>query len=109
MLAAAISALEFRRMFWSCAIFITATPLMSIPLSPSKSLTILATKPDVPHPFRNLLLEEEDRATLRLALLLHDVGKGTLPGDHVKGSLQAAVDVFDRLSSRPLTAKSSIS
>ena len=46
-------------------------------------------------------LEEEDRATLRLALLLHDVGKGTFPGDHVHGSLQAAVDVFDRFLCPP--------
>ena len=58
----------------------------------------LAGKAEAPARFRNLLVEEEDRATLRLALLLHDVGKGTLPGDHVHGSLEAAVDVFDRLS-----------
>ena len=61
----------------------------------------LGTKTDMPLRFRNLLLEEEDRATLRLALLLHDVGKGTLPGDHVQGSLQAAADVFERLSVPP--------
>lgn len=58
----------------------------------------LALKTDVSVRFHGLLLEEEDRATLRLALLLHDVGKGTLPGDHVKGSLEAAADVFERLS-----------
>ncbi len=58
----------------------------------------LGLKQDSPVRFRNLLLEEEDRATLRLALLLHDVGKGTLPGDHVHGSLKAAADVFERLS-----------
>ncbi len=58
----------------------------------------LAGKAEAPLRFRSLLLEEEDRATLRLALLLHDVGKGTRPGDHVQGSLEAAVDVFERLS-----------
>jgi [protein-PII] uridylyltransferase len=58
----------------------------------------LGLKPDVSVRFRELLLEEEDRATLRLALLLHDVGKGTLPGDHVRGSLEAAQAVFERLS-----------
>jgi [protein-PII] uridylyltransferase len=31
-------------------------------------------------------------------LLLHDVGKGTLPGDHVKGSLDVSTAVFERLS-----------
>jgi [protein-PII] uridylyltransferase len=58
----------------------------------------LGLKPDVSLRFRELLLEEEDRATLRLALLLHDVGKGTLPGDHVRGSLEAARAVFERLA-----------
>jgi [protein-PII] uridylyltransferase len=53
---------------------------------------------DSPARFRNLLLEEQERATLRLALLLHDVGKGTRPGDHVRGSVEAAADVFERLS-----------
>jgi [protein-PII] uridylyltransferase len=57
----------------------------------------LGSKADAPLRFRNLLLAEEDRATLRLALLLHDVGKGTLPGNHVQGSLQAAADVYERL------------
>jgi len=61
----------------------------------------LGLKPDLSVRFRELLLEEEDRATLRLALLLHDVGKGTLPGDHVRGSLAAARDVFERLSVPP--------
>jgi len=61
----------------------------------------LGIKTDVSVRFRGLFLEEEDRATLRLALLLHDVGKGTLPGDHVQGSLQAVADVFERLSVPP--------
>ena len=57
----------------------------------------LGSRQDVSVRFRELLLQEEDRATLRLALLLHDVGKGTRPGDHVAGSLVAAADVFERL------------
>jgi [protein-PII] uridylyltransferase len=61
----------------------------------------LGLKPDLSVRFRQLLLEEEDRASLRLALLLHDVGKGTRPGDHVRGSLEAASDVFERLSVPP--------
>lgn len=48
--------------------------------------------------FRNLLLEEEAPAVLRLALLLHDVGKGTRPGDHVRGSLEASAAVLEHLS-----------
>jgi len=61
----------------------------------------LGLKQDVSVRFRELLLQEEDRATLRLALLLHDVGKGTRPGDHVTGSLEAAADVFERLDVPP--------
>ena len=61
----------------------------------------LGLKPEFSVRFRQLLLEEEDRASLRLALLLHDVGKGTRPGDHVQGSLEAASDVFERLSVPP--------
>jgi [protein-PII] uridylyltransferase len=40
--------------------------------------------------FRDLALEDENLALLRMALLLHDVGKGTTPGEHVRGSLEAA-------------------
>jgi [protein-PII] uridylyltransferase len=47
--------------------------------------------------FYDLLIEEEDHATLRLALLLHDFGKGTTPGDHVRGSLDAADQILPRL------------
>jgi [protein-PII] uridylyltransferase len=58
-------------------------------------------KAGMPVRFHNLLSEEEHIPTLRLALLLHDVGKGTLPGDHVRGSLEAAVAVFEQLSVPP--------
>ena len=63
----------------------------------------LAAKSDASARFRELLAEEQDHATLRLALMLHDVGKGTRPGDHVRGSLEAAHDVFDRLAVPPQT------
>ena len=53
---------------------------------------------DLPVRMRNLLSEDDQVPVLRLALLLHDVGKGTLPGDHVKGSLEVADTVFERLS-----------
>lgn len=46
-----------------------------------------------------VLLEAEDQLpVLRLALLLHDVGKGTRPGDHVKGSIDTSAQVFERLN-----------
>jgi len=50
---------------------------------------------------RSLFQEEDQAPVLRLALLLHDVGKGTLPGDHVQGSLNACTDVFAHLSVPP--------
>jgi [protein-PII] uridylyltransferase len=53
---------------------------------------------DTPSRFHELALEMDDFAGLRLAILLHDIGKGTLPGDHVCGSLEAANDVFPALS-----------
>jgi len=64
-----------------------------------ETIDTLAAEKDSPAArFHDLLLEEDDVATLRLALLLHDIGKGTLPGDHVRGSLAAADDVMDRLA-----------
>jgi len=63
-----------------------------------ETIDTLAAEKDGPAArFHNLLLEEDDVATLRLALLLHDIGKGTLPGDHVRGSLAAADDVLSWL------------
>ena len=57
-----------------------------------------STPREMPVRIRNLLLEEDQVPVLRLALLLHDVGKGTLPGDHVKGSMDVCADVFQHLS-----------
>jgi [protein-PII] uridylyltransferase len=48
--------------------------------------------------FHDLLHEDEDIAILRFALLLHDTGKGTEPGDHVRGSLETAKAVMERLA-----------
>jgi [protein-PII] uridylyltransferase len=38
---------------------------------------------------------------LFLSLLFHDVGKGTMPGDHVRGSLEALEGVLERLAIEP--------
>jgi [protein-PII] uridylyltransferase len=47
--------------------------------------------------FRQLALEEDNIGVLRFSLLLHDVGKGTRPGDHVAGSLEAAAGILNKL------------
>ncbi|MGH9692994.1 MAG: HD domain-containing protein, partial [Bryobacteraceae bacterium] len=46
---------------------------------------------------QELLREVEDVAILRFALLLHDIGKGTQPGDHVAGSLETARTIAARI------------
>lgn len=51
--------------------------------------------------FSEILSELEQPELLFLSLLFHDVGKGTMPDDHVKGSLEAVAQVFDRLSLEP--------
>ncbi len=48
--------------------------------------------------FRQLALEEDRLSSLRMALLLHDIGKGTTPGDHVRGSIAEADAMAVRLS-----------
>jgi [protein-PII] uridylyltransferase len=58
---------------------------------------LFANQPGTPLRFHELLLEEEDPAGLRLSLLLHDLGKGTHPGDHIRGSLKAARVIMHRL------------
>jgi [protein-PII] uridylyltransferase len=50
---------------------------------------------------RTLLEEAGDPALLRFALLLHDIGKGTDPGEHVKGSVETARSVMTRLNVPP--------
>lgn len=51
--------------------------------------------------FSEILSELEQPELLYLALLFHDVGKGTLPEDHVRGSLEAVESVFERLALGP--------
>ncbi len=58
---------------------------------------LLANKTGTPPRFHDLAEEDDDHAVLRFALLLHDIGKGTNPGDHVTGSLQAATEIMQRL------------
>jgi [protein-PII] uridylyltransferase len=47
--------------------------------------------------FHQLATEEDELPVLRLALLLHDLGKGTTPGDHIRGSLSAARQIMAAL------------
>ncbi len=58
---------------------------------------LLARNPAAPARFYELALEGDDQAIVRLALLLHDVGKGTTPGEHVRGSLMAAHQFLERV------------
>lgn len=58
---------------------------------------LLAPAPGTPPRYRQLALEEDHLAALRMALLLHDVGKGTTPGDHVRGSLEQARALLETL------------
>ena len=55
---------------------------------------LLATEEPTLARYRDLLREEEEVAVLRFALLFHDIGKGTHPGDHVRGSLECAETVM---------------
>ncbi len=58
---------------------------------------LLANRPGTPPRFHELLQEDDDHAVLRFAILMHDVGKGTNPGEHVLGSREAAETVMARL------------
>jgi [protein-PII] uridylyltransferase len=63
---------------------------------------LLANGEDTPERFHDLLVEDDDPALLRFALLLHDIGKGTNPGNHVRGSVEAAENVMKRLQVPPV-------
>ncbi|MGH9654799.1 MAG: ACT domain-containing protein [Bryobacteraceae bacterium] len=52
-------------------------------------------------------LDEGDLALLRIALLLHDIGKGTQPGDHIRGSLDVARGILDRMGA-PQPARAAV-
>jgi [protein-PII] uridylyltransferase len=58
---------------------------------------LIANRSDTPSRFHEFLIEQDDQTIVRLALLLHDIGKGTDPGDHVRGSLAAAHSIMQRL------------
>ncbi|MBV8898020.1 MAG: HD domain-containing protein, partial [Acidobacteriaceae bacterium] len=58
---------------------------------------LLANKADTPSRFHDFLVDPDEQAILRLALLLHDIGKGTRTGDHVRGSLDIAAVVLERM------------
>lgn len=51
--------------------------------------------------FTEILSELERPEILYLSMLLHDVGKGTMPGNHVQGSLEAAERILARLGVPP--------
>lgn len=59
--------------------------------------SVLANKPETPSRFHDFLIDPGEQAILKLALLLHDIGKGTQPGDHVRGSLKTASGVCERM------------
>ena len=58
--------------------------------------SLLANEQPAARRFHQLAVEDPDPANLRLALLLHDVGKGVQPGNHVRGSIEAAKDILVR-------------
>ena len=58
---------------------------------------LLANREGTPERFHDLVVEDDDHAVLRFALLLHDIGKGTNPGEHVRGSIDAAEQIMRRL------------
>ncbi|MBV9611022.1 MAG: HD domain-containing protein, partial [Acidobacteriaceae bacterium] len=58
---------------------------------------LVAQRTGTPSRFHELALEQDDQVVLRLALLAHDIGKGTEPGDHVRGSMVAAKSMMARL------------
>lgn len=57
---------------------------------------LIAHKQDTPARFHEFDLQNDDQIALRLAILLHDIGKGTHPGDHVRGSIDAAITLMRR-------------
>lgn len=59
---------------------------------------LVAQSAGLPSRFGELALEVDDPAVLRLAILLHDIGKGTTPGDHIRGSLEAAGEMLGAIS-----------
>jgi [protein-PII] uridylyltransferase len=52
-------------------------------------------------PYKELFEAIEQPELLFLALLVHDIGKGTAPGDHVRGSLAAVEEIILRIELNP--------
>ena len=50
---------------------------------------------------QQLLQEMDDISVLRLAIILHDIGKGSNPGEHILGSVATARAVMDRMGVAP--------
>ena len=57
---------------------------------------LMANQPVKDARFHQLALANENPATLRFAILLHDLGKGTDSSDHVRGSVTAAHEFMER-------------
>lgn len=57
--------------------------------------------PDRPARFCDIASQEDRLSLVRLAILLHDIGKGTRPGDHVAGSVETARSILQRLRPSP--------
>lgn len=58
--------------------------------------TLATGSPTASKRFQEVWAEVDNPAVLRFALLLHDIGKGLEPGDHVRGSLDAVKVVSER-------------
>ncbi len=58
---------------------------------------LLSNAPNTPTRFHDFLIDAVEQANLRTAVLLHDIGKGTRPGEHVRGSIETARTILDRL------------
>jgi [protein-PII] uridylyltransferase len=77
--------------------FITVTRWMSIRSWPLDGVDTLVQAPDDARgAFRVLLSETPDIHLLRLALLLHDIGKGGGTGEHSEESTRIAREVLTR-------------
>jgi [protein-PII] uridylyltransferase len=58
---------------------------------------LLTATEEVQQRFHQLAIEEDELPVLRLAMLLHDLGKGITPGDHIRGSICAARQVMQTM------------
>lgn len=68
---------------------------------------LIAKEAEAPPRIRDLAHSEHDQMIVRLALLLHDTGKGTRSGDHVQGSIEVAKRVLSRFGT-PETVREAV-